>query len=95
MKDEERFDLITTEIYRLVIKYVRCRLELEDFHKAIDELSVSENFPKNKMLEYAKKAIFYEAFEHSKGMKGEKKLAVKDMMNTFIESCEKILNENG
>lgn len=88
MNDEERFDLARSEIFGLIIHYLRHQIELIDFHNAIDELSVSENISKNKMLEYAKRAIFYEAFEYSKVMKGEEKNAVKNRMNCFIESCE-------
>lgn len=88
MNDEERFDLARSEIFGLIIHYLTHRIELIDFHNAIDELSVSENISKNKMLEYAKRAILYEAFEYSKGIKVEQRNAVKNRMNCFIESCE-------
>lgn len=95
MSDEEKFDLIKTQIFGLIIKYVSYRLGLKEFHRIVDELSNIEKFSKSQILEYAKKAIIYEAFEYSKGMKEDKKLAVKNRMNQFIESCENILNENG
>ena len=95
MKNEERFDSARSEIFGLIIHYLTYRIELIDFHNSIDNFSVSETISKTKMLEYAKRAIFYEAFEYSKGMKGEQRNAVKNRMNCFVESCEKILNKNG